>query len=154
MKRLIILVLPVLAVALLVLGATSSKQPAEFSELVKKYYAAWNTLDPDNAASLYAKDADLVFFDVAPLKYSHGWKEYRDYFKTNLAPTFASLALTANDDLKVTRKGDMALTTLTFHAAVKHKDGSPLEFDGRHSIVWEKRSGEWLIIHEHVSKPL
>jgi len=29
-----------------------------------------------------------------------------------------------------------------------------MEFDGRHTIVWEKRNGQWLIIHEHVSKPL
>ena len=26
--------------------------------------------------------------------------------------------------------------------------------DGRHTVVWQDRGGKWLIIHEHVSKPL
>ncbi len=48
----------------------------------------------------------------------------------------------------------MALTTLTFHLSGKQKDGSVLELDCRHTIVWEKRGPRWLIIHEHISKPL
>ncbi|HMH44847.1 MAG TPA: nuclear transport factor 2 family protein [Pyrinomonadaceae bacterium] len=38
--------------------------------------------------------------------------------------------------------------------SAKQKDGTPVEFDGRHTAVWEKRERQWLIIHEHVSKPL
>jgi len=56
--------------------------------------------------------------------------------------------------LKVTRRGNIALATLTFHILAKQKDGTAMEFDGRHTIVGEKRAGQWLIIHEHVSKPL
>src|SRR5437867_9788491 len=130
MKRLLLLALPAVLLGMLLLGATKAKQTDEFSDLLKKYYTAWSTLDPDKAAPLYAKDADLVFFDVTPLKYSHGWKEYSDYFKTNLAPTFSSLSLSAGDDLKVIRKGDVALTTSTFHVLARHKDSTPMEFDG------------------------
>jgi ketosteroid isomerase-like protein len=96
----------------------------------------------------------LVFFDIAPLKYSGGWQEYRDNFKKNVAPGFSSLILKPNNDVKITRRGNMALTTLTFHLSAKQKDGTAMEFDCRHTIVWEKRGGQWLIIHEHVSKPL
>jgi ketosteroid isomerase-like protein len=71
-----------------------------------------------------------------------------------VAPGFSGATLTPNNDLKVTRGGSLALTTLTFHLSAKLKGGTPLEFDGRHTIVWEKRGGQWLIIHEHVSKPL
>ena len=124
MKRSLIATLSFCTVVLLVFVAGTSKPTDEFGGLIKKYYAAWNTLNPDNAAALYAKEADLVFFDVAPLKYSHGWKEYSESFKTNLAPTFVSLVLTPNDDLKVTRKGDLALTTLTFHVVATPKDGT------------------------------
>ena len=45
-------------------------------KLVESYYAAWNTLNTDNPARFYAKDANIVFFDVAPLKYK-GWAEYK-----------------------------------------------------------------------------
>ena len=125
----------------------------DFKGLVKEYYAAWNTLNLDTAGRLYAKDADLVFFDIAPLKYK-SWAEYRDNFKNNVAPGFSSLTLTPNNDVKVTRSGNLALTTLTFHFSAKQKDGTPMEFDARHTIVWQKRGARWLIIHEHVSKPL
>jgi ketosteroid isomerase-like protein len=152
MKRLL-----VTALFLTVLGLPALAQKKggdDFNDLIKRYYTAWNTLNPDNASFLYAKDADLVFFDIAPLKYSGGWKEYNDSFKKNVAPGFSSLTLAPGNDLKVTRRGNIALTTLTFHLAAKQKDGMALEFDGRHTIVWEKRGGQWMIIHEHVSKPL
>ena len=152
MKRLLI---AALVVSTLCLPALAQKKGGgDFNDLIKRYYAAWSTLNPDNASFLYARDADLVFFDIAPLKYSGGWQEYRDNFKKNVAPGFSSLTLTPGNDLKVTRRGNIALTTLTFHIAAKQKDGTAMEFDGRHTIVWEKRGGQWLIIHEHVSKPL
>src|SRR5207253_8978785 len=49
----------------------------EFHALITRYYAAWNTLNPDIAAQLYAKDPGLVFYDIAPLKYK-GWEEYKE----------------------------------------------------------------------------
>ena len=152
MKRLLVAVL--LLTTLSLPSLAQKKGADDFNDLIKRYYAAWSTLNPDNASFLYAKDANLVFFDIAPLKYSGGWREYRDNFKKNVAPGFSSLTLTPGNDLKVTRRGNMALTTLTFHIAAKQKDGAAMEFDGRHTIVWEKRGGQWLIIHEHVSKPL
>ncbi len=154
MKRLIICGLTGFTLATAAFGASRTKDNTVFGDLIKQYYQAWSTLDPDKAASLYAKDADLVFFDVAPLKYTHGWKEYRDNFKEHVASTFASLTITPHHDLKVTRRGDVALVTLTFHATIKPKEGEPMEFDGRHTLFWEKRGTHWLIFHEHVSKPL
>ena len=82
------------------------------------------------------------------------WKEYHDNFKNNVGPGFSSLTITPNNDVKIKRSGTLALTTLTFHLSANQKDGTALEFDGRHTIVWEKRGAKWLIIHEHVSKPL
>ena len=152
MKLLLIAGLIVCTLCLPVLA--QKKGGDDFNDLIKRYYTAWSTLNPDNASFLYAKDADLVFFDIAPLKYSGGWQEYRDNFKKNVAPGFSSLVLTPHNDVKVTRRGNIALTTLTFHLLAKQKDGGVLDFDARHTIVWEKRNGQWLIIHEHVSKPL
>ncbi len=147
-------VVAVLVFATLCVPTFAQSKSDDIDALVKGYYAAWNTLNPDNAAKFYAKDADLIFFDIAPLKYAGGWKEYSDNFKQNVAPGFSSLTLTPGNDIKITRKGNIALVTLTFHLAAKQKDGQALEFDGRHTMVWEKRGAQWLIIHEHISKPL
>jgi ketosteroid isomerase-like protein len=126
---------------------------ANFRALIDRYYAAWNTLGTDAPAKFYAKDADLVFFDVAPLKYN-GWEEYKAGVKKNFFDVMESGKLTPNKDLKVTQRGNIAWTTLTFHLSGKMKSGQSMELECRHTAIWEKRGGKWLIVHEHVSAPL
>ena len=67
---------------------------------------------------------------------------------------FETLKLTPHGDLKVTRRGNIAWTTVTFHLSAKQKSGGQMEADGRHTAIWEKRAGKWLIVHEHFSTPL
>lgn len=126
---------------------------AEFKALLDQYYAAWSTLNPDNAARFYAKDADLVFYDLAPLKYN-GWGEYKAGVIKAFTETMSSGKLTAKDDLKVTQRGNIVWTTVTFHLSAQPKAGGAMELDCRHTAIWEKRGGKWLIVHEHLSAPL
>jgi hypothetical protein len=93
MKRL--LVLAVVLSALCLPAVAQKKGADDFNELIKRYYSAWNTLNPDNASPMYAKNAELVFFDIAPLK-SGSWQEFSDNFKKNVAPGFTALTLTPN----------------------------------------------------------
>ncbi len=126
---------------------------AEFKELIREYYEAWSSANADKPAPLYAKDPDLVFYDVAPLKYT-GWDEYKVGVQKNLFDAMVSGTLTAKDDLKVNRRGNVTWTTVTGHLSAKMKDGKAMELDIRHTAIWEKRGGKWLIVHEHVSAPL
>src|SRR6266511_2568136 len=48
----------------------------------------------------------------------------------------------------------ISATTRTMHLTANMKEGKPLEFDGRHTVIWEDRGGKWLIVHEHFSAPL
>ncbi len=148
-----------LTLSLLLLGAvpgfTQAKKAggdAEFKELIRRYYEAWNA-GPDKAAVLYAKEPDLVFYDIAPLKYT-GWEEYKTGVQKMLFDNMASGALTPKDDLKVSRRGNVGWTMVTGHMSAKMKDGSSLEKDFRHTAIWEKRGGQWLIVHEHFSTPM
>jgi len=151
MRRLLV---AALIAGMVCLPAIAQKKAApDFNRIIKEYYAAWSTLNPDNPAPAYAKEPDLVFFDVDPVKYT-SWQQYHDGFKNNVAPGFTSLVITPNDDIKITRSGNLAVASLTFRLVAKAKDGSPVEFTGRHTIVFQNRAGKWLIIHEHVSKPL
>ncbi len=147
-------------VALLVCGSISATaeskkagDDAEFKALIRQYYEAWSSGNPETPAPLYAEDASLVFYDVAPLKYN-GWEEYKQGVQKNLFDQMAGGTLTAKDDLKVTRKGNIAWTTVTGHFSAKMKDGKTMELDTRHTAIWEKRGGKWLIVHEHISAPL
>ena len=155
----------VLASALMLLtvasvSAQTKKAPAktaleaEFKALISQYYTAWSTLNPDNAAKYYAKDADLVFYDIAPLKYNN-WTEYKAGVIKAFTETMSSGKLTPNDDLRVTQRGTVVWTTVTFHLSAKPKVVGPaMEVDCRHTAIWEKRGGKWLIVHEHLSAPL
>lgn len=126
----------------------------EFKALIEAYYTAWSTLNPENPAKYYAKDADLIFYDIAPMKYS-GWDEYKTGVMTAFFNNVSSGKLTPNlNDLKVTRRGNIAWTTLTFHLSATPKAGGSMELDARHTAIWEKRGGRWLIVHEHISVPL
>jgi ketosteroid isomerase-like protein len=125
----------------------------EFSKLIKDYYAAWNSGSLDKAGQYYAKSPDLVFYDVSPLKYK-GWSEYRAGVEKIFLSNYSEVKLTPYDDLKVSRHGPFAWTTLTFKLSGKGKDGKMLDIDCRHTAIWQKRSGKWLVVHEHVSTPL
>jgi ketosteroid isomerase-like protein len=146
-----------LIIALSVAAQTRKAGPGlegEFKSLIDQYYAAWSTLNPDNAAKLYAKDADLVFYDIAPLKYNN-WAEYKEGVKKAFTEAMSSGKLTPKDDLKVNQRGNVVWTTVTFHLSAQPKAGGPaLEIDCRHTAIWEKRGGKWVIVHEHVSAPL
>ncbi len=137
-------------------GKSASKTlEAEFKSIITRYYSAWSSLDPDKAAEFYAKDADIVFYDIAPLKYN-GWAEYKEGVKKNFTEQVVSGSgsLVPKDDLNVTRRGNIVWTTVTFHLSGKLKAGGAMELDARHTAIWELRGGKWLIVHEHVSTPL
>jgi len=148
-----------LSFALVAAGQTAKAPTKErvtdrttFKELIERYYAAWNTGDPETAAPLYAKDTDSIFYDITPLKYK-GWAEY-DAGVRNVLGTFASAKFVPQQDLNVTRHGSVAWTTVTWHLSGKKKSGEAVEMDGRHTAIWENRAGKWLIVHEHFSAPL
>jgi ketosteroid isomerase-like protein len=145
-------------------GLAQSKNPAEktdpeFKALITDYYKAWTVHEgqgaevPEYASKFYAKDVDLIFFDIAPMKYN-GWEEYKKGVMSNLIDQMASTTFTPNDDLKVTRRGNIAWTTVTFRATAKMKKGGDMALEGRDTKIWEKRGDKWLIVHEHLSVPL
>ena len=128
-------------------------QPAQpFRELVEKLFSAWETLDPAKAAPFYAKEADLVFYDITPLKYT-GWEEYARGVQRTFAD-YASFKGTVGEDFRVTQRGNSAWATVTWHAELLRKDGGKEALDGRYTVVWEKRGKDWLIVHEHMSAPM
>ncbi len=125
---------------------------SHFKALMQDTLAAWETLDPANAAPFYAKEADRVFYDITPLKYT-GWAEYAEGVKKVLAG-FSSIKFTLGNDVRAHQRGSFAWATATFRLDAVTKDGSSQAFDGRWTVLWEKRGKDWLIVHEHVSAPL
>ena len=126
---------------------------ATFRKLIDGYCAAWSSGNPDNAAKFYAKDANLTFYDLAPFSYT-GWKEYNEGAHELFEANVESISLTAGKDLKTTRHGNIAWTTVSMHAVAKMKNGSTLDTPVRYTGIWEKRGKSWVLVHEHLSAPI
>lgn len=121
--------------------------------LVPKIVASWETLNLAKIEPYYAKDTDFAYFDLAPMKYNN-WAEYRAGAPKVLFEPNNSLKLKVNDDLCVHPHGDFAWATFTFGADITNKQGATSHLDGRWTMVFEKRSKGWIVVHEHVSVPL
>jgi len=149
-------VLLALAGALLTFAAARAQQKAtddaKFRKLVDDLCAAWSTGNAEAPGRFYAKDKGLVFYDVAPFSY-HGWSEYHDGVQKEFLDKAASINLTAGNDLRVTRRGMIAWTTVPMHLTEKTKDGKTIEMDLRYTGIWEKRGANWLLVHDHLSAP-
>ncbi len=126
---------------------------ATFRKLIDGYCAAWSSKDPSNAAKYYAKDEGLVFYDVSPFSYS-GWKDYDAGVRKNLFDGMENGSLTAGKDLKVTRHGNIAWTTVPMHLTAKMKDGKTIDAQIRYTGIWEKKGKNWVLVHEHLSAPM
>ena len=126
---------------------------ATFRKLIDGYCAAWSSGNPDNAAKFYAKDSNLTFYDLAPFSYT-GWKEYDEGMRELLAANVESISLTAEKDLKTTRHGNIAWTTVSMHAFAKMKNGRTIDTPVRYTGIWEKRGKSWVLVHEHLSAPI
>jgi ketosteroid isomerase-like protein len=137
-------------------GARAQQKASDdvtFRKLIEGYCAAWSTGSAEAPAKFYAKENGLVFYDVAPFAY-HSWKEYHDGVQKEFLETAESLKLTAGKELKVTRRGMVAWTTVPMHLTEKSKDGKTSETDLRYTGIWEKRGANWVLVHEHLSTPM
>jgi ketosteroid isomerase-like protein len=123
----------------------------DFRAHLQKLYDAWSDLDPAKAAPFYAKEANHVFFDVAPLKYN-GWTQYADGVPKAFA-AYSSGKFTLGNDLRVHLHGNLAWATATWSGELLKKDGTKENAEGRYTVVLRKRGDDWLIVHEHMSVP-
>src|ERR1700756_2222382 len=62
--------------------------------------------DPNNVAKYYAKEDNLVFYDVTPFSYSN-WKDYDAGVRKALLDQAQSASLTAGEELKGARRGNI-----------------------------------------------
>src|ERR1700736_1639516 len=138
------------------IGARAQQRASDdpkFRKLIDDYCAAWSTGNADAPAKFYAKENGLIFYDLAPFAY-HGWKEYHDGVQKEFFANMASGTLAASKDLRVSRHGTVAWTTVSMHFSEKAKDGKTTDTDVRYTCIWEKRGANWLLVHEHLSAPL
>ncbi|MBI5280717.1 MAG: nuclear transport factor 2 family protein [Candidatus Solibacter usitatus] len=125
---------------------------ADLKPHMQKVYAAWSTLDAAKPAPFYAKDAGLVFFDLAPFSYK-GWSAYEEGFR-KAAAEWKAIKIELGPDFQASRRGDVAWVIYTLNFDIAPKSGEHMKGSARGTDVLEKRGDNWLIVHEHVSVPM
>lgn len=124
---------------------------------VDEYCAAWSTQEGQPNWSMIEKlyaDEELFHYDaVTPHSFTNvaGMKVAFAQMQKNLR--LESLKLTARDELKTFRRGDLVWTTVLQDVVVKTEDGNELKMVQRQTGIWEERDGNWVMIHEHLSAP-
>ncbi len=135
------------------LAEQKATDEATFRKLTDAYCVAWSSGNTANAAKFYAKTEGAVFYDLAPFSYN-SWKEYETGVQKQFLDSAASISLTAGKELRVTRRGNIAWTTVPMHLSDKTKDGKQIELNVRYTGIWEKHGKNWQLVHEHLSVPL
>jgi len=120
-------------------------------ELMRSIWNAWSTLDPAQAAPYYAKNPELVFYDIAPLE-SRGWEAYQANAR-ELLSKYRKGRFAPRDDAQVLLLGTHAIGQAIVDLDFEGKDGKRTTSEARWTVVWERRGNGWLIVHEHVSMP-
>jgi ketosteroid isomerase-like protein len=134
-------------------AALADSEEAALRGLVPKVITSWESFDIAKIEPYYAADADFAYFDLAPMKYNN-WAEYRSGAQKALFEPNQSIKFKLNDDLRVHRRSSLAWATVTFGADIVNKQGASSHLNGRWTMVLEKRSHGWIVVHEHVSVPL
>ena len=129
---------------------TRSEDETILRQMIADWSAAARRRDYDGVLAHHAPD--MLMFDVPPPFQSEGLEAYRrtwDLFFGCMAdpPTFDF------SDVRVTVGADVAFATA--HGKCLSRDkGEVTEVHFRLTMCFEKRDGEWLIVHEHHSEPV
>src|SRR4029077_1202095 len=102
---------------------------------------------------LYIPDQTLFVFDVEPPRqyvgaaaYRKDWQAFLDSFNGPITFELTDLDITTDDNL--------AYSHSIQRVAGTDKQGKKLDLTVRVTDVYKKISGNWLVIHEHVSVPV
>ena len=133
-------------------AAAAPAVPPDYKAMMQAEYDLWSTMDSAKVSPLFAPDADLIFFDITPLKYN-GWAEYQKGVMKVFEP-YSTMKCTVNDDVHGGRSGNMAWTAGTVSCHAPKKDGGVDDLTLRATEIWQKRGAKWLIMHEHASVPM
>lgn len=125
----------------------------EFSQLVRNFWNAWNTKNSAIAARFYAQTSDLVVYLPWRTQGFTGWDAFKQ-FADNVMQNMQVVQFTPYEDVHVLQFDKVTVTAGTFNILLQSTSGVTTQGDARYTLIWERRNGEWLIVHEHLSSTL
>lgn len=128
------------------------KNTAEIRDVVVQVFKNWSSMNPETNDALYLADGKTVLFDINPMQ-DIGWATQKERLR-GVFKDFEFFKMEPNDDLAVHYLGDLAWATTTWKYEIRLKNGLRLHHEGRGTFVLQRHEGKWLVVHDHISRPI
>jgi uncharacterized protein (TIGR02246 family) len=128
---------------------TPNKDESQIRECLNQWTRALHAKDLGALTALYAPDA--VAFDLMPpsqVDFSHYRKNLERWLTGMSGPIEYEI-----HDLRVTMSDDVAFSHNLSHVTGTRTNGEKADYWVRVTVGFQKRNGQWLVIHDHVSMP-
>lgn len=114
-----------------------------------EFQEAWKARDLDFIRNFYAHNPDmLLFFERRQLR---GWDNVETLYENMFAHALAGSVVSTYSNVDAMASGDMAYVAANFHLQATNPEGERSTDEGRVSVVFERRGGNWVVVHRHTS---
>jgi uncharacterized protein (TIGR02246 family) len=131
--------------------ATPTKDEAQIRERLNAWTRALRAKDLDGLMALYAPD--VITFDLMPPHQvpdaAHYRRNFERWFDAMPGPIDYEI-----HDLRIAQGDDTAFCHSLSHVKATRTNGEQADYWVRVTVGFQKRNGEWLMVHDHVSMPL
>lgn len=131
--------------------APAMKDDAAIRERLNAWMQALHASDLDALMALYAPD--VVAFDLMPPHQVPDAAHYRKNFERWFAAMSGPIDYEIHD-LRTTMSSDVAFSHCLGHVTARRANGEKADYWVRVTVGFQKRNGQWLMIHDHVSMPI
>jgi uncharacterized protein (TIGR02246 family) len=134
--------------------ADVSQIPEVSEQEVRAVHDAWSvgTAANDLAALMSHIAPDVVSYEHAGAMEYVGSDAVREVCAAGLAAAPDGVEM-ETPGLTVRVGGDLAVSWGIDRIRIAERDGAPTEVEARGTRVFERREGEWLMVHQHLSHP-
>ncbi len=129
---------------------TPSKEEAEIRGRLDTWAKALYAKDLDALMAHYA--SDTITFDLMPPQQVNGADRYRKNFERWFASMPGPISYEIQD-LRITMSDDVAFCHGLTHITGTRAHGEKADYWVRVTVGFQKRDGQWMMIHDHVSMP-
>ncbi|MBN4004735.1 nuclear transport factor 2 family protein [Nostoc sp. LPT] len=134
-------------------------EEAEIKERVNDWLAAFSAGDKPFDFSvldnLYWQDEQLLAFDTLSPQTTRiqGWQSYEEIWKPFMT-AITQWQVKSVGDIQIFTSDNITVSALIFHSTVTTIGNEAVGITAHATLVWQKREGQWRIIHEHISNPV
>src|SRR5215208_6511999 len=131
--------------------ATATQDEAQIRERLTAWARALHAKDLNALMALYAPD--VITFDLMPPQQVRGADHYRRNFEQWFAVMPGPIDYELHD-LRITMGSEVSFCHSLSHVKGTRANGEKADYWVRVTVGFEKRDGQWLMIHDHISMPI